>query len=260
MKRIVIDTIKGETYNYFDNDYQLLLVVFNNKNLCRGVIMKKLYTSLLVLSLLLGAAACSNDDSNKDKDSSKDESSKTEQKNKKSNDHSKNKTSNKDDQKNSEKSKDDQDNNQNDDQKNTSDNDSTGQNQDDNSGNDLNQQAKSTDNSTQQSNNMNDANTSNNNSNQTASNTNNQKTSNQSSQSTALKQLPNFQTALDLARQEANLYGSSNKTYNDYAIEGENANYRYVFSFKDPQQNGVYSIVTVNSQGEPVVVDPAYGK
>lgn len=53
MKRIVIDTIKGETYNYFDNDYQLLLVVFNNKNLCRGVIMKKLYTSLLVLSLLL---------------------------------------------------------------------------------------------------------------------------------------------------------------------------------------------------------------
>ena len=27
-----------------------------------------------------------------------------------------------------------------------------------------------------------------------------------------------------------------------------------------PQQNGVYSIVTVNSQGEPVVVDPAYGK
>ncbi|MEJ7479003.1 TpgX protein [Staphylococcus pasteuri] len=239
--------------------------------------MKKLYTSLLALSLLLGATACSNDDSNKDKDNSKDESSKTEQKDKKSNDHSKDKTSNKDD--------------QNDDQNNTSGNDSTSQNQDDNSGNDSNQQAKSTDNSTQQSNNMNDANTSNNNSNQTASNTNNQKTSNQSSQSTqstsgyvapyqsenatsvarnlsksnvnqstALKQLPNFQTALDLARQEANLYGSSNKTYNDYAIEGENANYRYVFSFKDPQQNGVYSIVTVNSQGEPVVVDPAYGK
>ncbi len=249
--------------------------------------MKKLYTSLLALSLLLGAAACSNDDSNKDKDSSKDESSKTEQKDKKSNDHSKDKTSNKDDQSNSKESKDDQ----NDDQNNTSDNDSTGQNQDDNSENDSNQQAKSTDNSTQQSNNINDANTYNNNSNQTASNTNNQKTSNQSSQSTqstsgyvapyqsenatsvarnlsksnvnestALKQLPNFQTALDLARQEANLYGSSNKTYNDYAIEGENANYRYVFSFKDPQHNGVYSIVTVNSQGEPVVVDPAYGK
>lgn len=243
--------------------------------------MKKLYTSLLALSLLLGAAACSNDDSNKDKDNSKDESSKTEQKDKKSNDHSKDKTSNKDD----------QNNNQNDDQNNTSGNDSTSQNQNDNSGNDSNQQAKSTDNSTQQSNNMNDANTSNNNSNQTASNRNNQKTSNQSSQSTqstsgyvapyqsenatsvarnlsksnvnqstALKQLPNFQTVLDLARQEANLYGSSNKTYNDYAIEGENANYRYVFSFKDPQQNGVYSIVTVNSQGEPVVVDPAYGK
>ncbi|MCE3022369.1 TpgX protein [Staphylococcus pasteuri] len=249
--------------------------------------MKKLYTSLLALSLLLGAAACSNDDSNKDKDSSKDESSKTEQKDKKSNDHSKDKTSNKDDQSNSKESKDDQ----NDDQNNTSDNDSTGQNQDDNSENDSNQQAKSTDNSTQQSNNINYANTYNNNSNQTASNTNNQKTSNQSSQSTqstsgyvapyqsenatsvarnlsksnvnestALKQLPNFQTALDLARQEANLYGSSNKTYNDYAIEGENANYRYVFSFKDPQHNGVYSIVTVNSQGEPVVVDPAYGK
>lgn len=243
--------------------------------------MKKLYTSLLALSLLLGAAACSNDDSNKDKDSSKDESSKTEQKDKKSNDHSKDKTSNKDDQSNSKESKDDQNNDQNDDQNNTSGNDSTSQNQDNNSGND----------STQQSNNMNDANTSNNNSNQTASNTNNQKTSNQSSQSTqstsgyvapyqsknatpvarnlsksnvnqstALKQLPNFQTALDLARQEANLYGSSNKTYNDYAIEGENANYRYVFSFKDPQQNGVFSIVTVNSQGEPVVVDPAYGK
>ena len=253
--------------------------------------MKKLYTSLLALSFLLGATACSNDDSNKDKDNSKDESSKTEQKDKKSNDHSKDKTSNKDDQSNSKESKDDQNNDQNDDQNNTSGNDSTSQNQDDNSGNDSNQQAKSTDNSTQQSNNMNDANTSNNNSNQTASNTNNQKTSNQSSQSTqstsgyvapyqsenatsvarnlsksnvnqstALKQLPNFQTALDLARQEANLYGSSNKTYNDYAIEGENANYRYVFSFKDPQQNGVFSIVTVNSQGEPVVVDPAYGK
>ena len=79
-------------------------------------------------------------------------------------------------------------------------------------------------------------------------------------QSEALKQLPNFQTALDIAKQEANLYGNHNKTYNDYGIEGNNGNYRYVFSFKDPQQNGVYSIVTVNSQGQPVVVDPAYGK
>ena len=79
-------------------------------------------------------------------------------------------------------------------------------------------------------------------------------------QSEALKQLPNFQTALDIAKQEANLYGNHNKTYNDYGIEGNNGNYSYVFSFKDPQQNGVYSIVTVNSQGQPVVVDPAYGK
>ena len=79
-------------------------------------------------------------------------------------------------------------------------------------------------------------------------------------QSEALKQLPNFQTALDIAKQEANLYGNHNKTYNDYGIEGNNGNYRYVFSFKDPQQNGVYSVVTVNSQGQPVVVDPAYGK
>lgn len=38
--------------------------------------MKKLYTSLLALSLILGAAACSNDDSSKDKDSSNDDQSK----------------------------------------------------------------------------------------------------------------------------------------------------------------------------------------
>ena len=235
--------------------------------------MKKLYTSLLALSLVLGAAACSNDDSSKDKDSSKDDQSKTEQKDKASNDHSKDKSS--------DKEKDNvASNNSN----------STSNNQD----SDHNQQATSNDNgssSDQQAQNANGNNNSATNNNQQPSNNNDQGSSNQSTQSTqgtngyvapyhgtnaanvarsltrdnvnqseALKQLPNFQTALDIAKQEANLYGNHNKTYNDYGIEGNNGNYRYVFSFKDPQQNGVYSVVTVNSQGQPVVVDPAYGK
>ena len=247
--------------------------------------MKKLYTSLLALSLVLGAAACSNDDSSEDKDSSKDDQSKTEQKDKASNDHSKDKSSDKEKDK-GDKNK-DKDKNDNVASNNSN---STSNNQD----SDHNQQATSNDNgssSDQQAQNANGNNNSATNNNQQPSNNNDQGSSNQSTQSTqgtngyvapyhgtnaanvarsltrdnvnqseALKQLPNFQTALDIAKQEANLYGNHNKTYNDYGIEGNNGNYRYVFSFKDRQQNGVYSVVTLNSQGQPVVVDPAYGK
>ena len=32
----------------------------------------------------------------------------------------------------------------------------------------------------------------------------------------ALQQLPNFETALDIAKNEANMFGNSHKKYNDY--------------------------------------------
>lgn len=74
----------------------------------------------------------------------------------------------------------------------------------------------------------------------------------------ALQQLPNFQTALNSANNEANKFGSNNKVYNDYSIEEHNGNYKYVFSFKDPNANGKYSIVTVDYTGQAMVTDPNY--
>lgn len=74
----------------------------------------------------------------------------------------------------------------------------------------------------------------------------------------ALQQLPNFQTALNAANNEANKFGSNNKVYNDYSIEEHNGNYKYVFSFKDPNANGKYSIVTVDYTGQAMVTDPNY--
>ena len=58
--------------------------------------------------------------------------------------------------------------------------------------------------------------------------------------------MPNFQTALNAANNEANKFGNGHKVYNDYSIEEHNGNYKYVFSFKDPNVNGKYSIVTVD--------------
>ena len=39
---------------------------------------------------------------------------------------------------------------------------------------------------------------------------------------------------LNAANNEANKFGNGHKVYNDYSIEEHNGNYKYVFSFKDP--------------------------
>ncbi|EOB7048909.1 hypothetical protein ACIWLY_002730 [Staphylococcus aureus] len=202
--------------------------------------MKRLVTGLLALSLFL--AACGQDsDQQKDSNKEKDDKAKTEQQDKKTNDSSKDKKDNKDDSK--DVNKDNKDNSANDNQ--------------------------------QQSN----LNATNNDQNQT---NNNQSSNNQKSsyvapyygqnaapvarqiypfngnKTQALQQLPNFQTALNAANNEANKFGSNNKVYNDYSIEEHNGNYKYVFSFKDPNANGKYSIVTVDYTGQAMVTDPNY--
>lgn len=202
--------------------------------------MKRLVTGLLALSLFL--AACGQDsDKQKDGNKEKDDKAKTEQQDKKTNDSSKDKKDNKDDSK--DVNKDNKDNSANDNQ--------------------------------QQSN----SNATNNDQNQTNNNqaNNNQKSSYvapyygqnaapvarqiypfNGNKTQALQQLPNFQTALNAANNEANKFGSNNKVYNDYSIEEHNGNYKYVFSFKDPNANGKYSIVTVDYTGQAMVTDPNY--
>ncbi|GAB5700262.1 hypothetical protein JMUB7468_15550 [Staphylococcus aureus] len=202
--------------------------------------MKRLVTGLLALSLFL--AACGQDsDQQKDGNKEKDDKAKTEQQDKKTNDSSKDKKDNKDDSK--DVNKDNKDNSANDNQ--------------------------------QQSN----SNATNNDQNQTNNNqaNNNQKSSYvapyygqnaapvarqiypfNGNKTQALQQLPNFQTALNAANNEANKFGSNNKVYNDYSIEEHNGNYKYVFSFKDPNANGKYSIVTVDYIGQAMVTDPNY--
>ncbi|HDD0218155.1 TPA: hypothetical protein O9540_001788 [Staphylococcus aureus] len=202
--------------------------------------MKRLVTGLLALSLF--SAACGQDsDQQKDGNKEKDDKAKTEQQDKKTNDSSKDKKDNKDDSK--DVNKDNKDNSANDNQ--------------------------------QQSN----SNATNNDQNQTNNNqaNNNQKSSYvapyygqnaapvarqiypfNGNKTQALQQLPNFQTALNAANNEANKFGSNNKVYNDYSIEEHNGNYKYVFSFKDPNANGKYSIVTVDYTGQAMVTDPNY--
>ncbi|HFN9499115.1 TPA: hypothetical protein ACUIEB_001495 [Staphylococcus aureus] len=202
--------------------------------------MKRLVTGLLALSLFL--AACGQDsDQQKDGNKEKDDKAKTEQQDKKTNDSSKDKKDNKDDSK--DVNKDNKDNSANDNQ--------------------------------QQSN----SNATNNDQNQTNNNqaNNNQKSSYvapyygqnaapvarqiypfNGNKTQALQQLPNFQTALNAANNEANKFGSNNKVYNGYSIEEHNGNYKYVFSFKDPNANGKYSIVTVDYTGQAMVTDPNY--
>lgn len=197
--------------------------------------MKKLVTGLLAVSLFL--VACGQDsDQQKDNNKEKNDKAKTEQQDKKTNDTSKDKTEKKDDNKDVNKDNDTNDN-----------------------------QQQSNSNAT--------------NNNQTSNNhaTNNQKSSYvapyygqnaapvarqiypfNGNKSQALQQLPNFQTALNAANNEANKFGSNNKVYNDYSIEEHNGNYKYVFSFKDPNANGKYSIVTVDYTGQAMVTDPNY--
>ncbi|NDR29996.1 hypothetical protein [Staphylococcus aureus] len=207
--------------------------------------MKRLVTGLLALSLFL--AACGQDsDQQKDGNKEKDDKAKTEQQDKKTNDSSKDKKDNKDDSKDVNK-----------DNK-------------DNSANDNQQQSNS--NATN-----NDQNQTNNNQSSNNHANNNQKSSYvapyygqnaapvarqiypfNGNKNQALQQLPNFQTALNAANNEANKFGSKNKVYNDYSIEEHNGNYKYVFSFKDPNANGKYSIVTVDYTGQAMVTDPNY--
>ena len=61
-----------------------------------------------------------------------------------------------------------------------------------------------------------------------------------------------------ISRKEANMFGNSTKKYNDYSIEATEDGFRYVFSFKDSSKKDNYSIVTVNRQGEPTLIDPNY--
>ncbi len=171
----------------------------------------------------------------KDSNKEKDDKAKTEQQDKKTNDSSKDKKDNKDDKK--DVNKDNKDNSANDNQ--------------------------------QQSN----SNATNNDQNQT---NNNQSSNNQKSSyvapdimmlcllhvkfirlmeiKLALQQLPNFQTALNAANNEANKFGN-NKVYNDYSIEEHNGNYKYVFSFNQMQMENIV-FVTVDYTGRRMVTDP----
>ena len=67
-----------------------------------------------------------------------------------------------------------------------------------------------------------------------------------------------IQNALDNATAEVNALNGQSNPYNDYAIEGSEGNYSYIFSFQNQAQPGSYSIVTVDQQGTVRVVDPAY--
>lgn len=197
--------------------------------------MKRLIASVTTLSLLL--AACSHSDNGENK--KKDDSSKTEQKENKATHNSTDKSKNQ-------------------------------------KGNDSRSNNNKSEQPSKQSKNDNQSQSSD----QSQSNTTQEKSQNteyvepyQNSQSTqvarslspfdgdknqALQQLPNFETALNIARSEANMFGNSNKKYNDYSIESSNDGYRYVFSFKDSSKDNTYSIVTVNRQGQPTIIDPNY--
>ncbi|PTG55233.1 hypothetical protein BU692_07495 [Staphylococcus chromogenes] len=77
-------------------------------------------------------------------------------------------------------------------------------------------------------------------------------------QQQALKQLPNFQTSLDVAQKEVTALNGQQNPYNDYAIQGEGEKYHYIFSFLNQSQPGTYMIVTVDQSGNPRIIDPAY--
>ncbi|RIO05570.1 hypothetical protein BUZ94_14500, partial [Mammaliicoccus sciuri] len=66
---------------------------------------------------------------------------------------------------------------------------------------------------------------------------------------TALQSLPNFQNSLDNATAEVNSLNGQSNPFNDYAIEGSEGNYSYIFSFQNQAQPGTYTIATVDQQG-----------
>lgn len=199
--------------------------------------MKRLVTGLLALSLFL--AACGQDsDQQKDSNKEKDDKAKTEQQDKKTNDSSKDKKDNKDD------SKDVNNDNQQQSNSNATNNDQNQTNNNQSSNNQANNNQKSSYVAPYYG--------------QNAAPVARQIYPFNGNKTQALQQLPNFQTALNAANNEANKFGSNNKVYNDYSIEEHNGNYKYVFSFKDPNANGKYSIVTVDYTGQAMVTDPNY--
>ncbi|MBF1993717.1 hypothetical protein H4A24_09520 [Staphylococcus schleiferi] len=74
----------------------------------------------------------------------------------------------------------------------------------------------------------------------------------------ALQNLPNFQVALDSARQEVGQLNGQQNPYNDYALQGAGGQYSYLFSFINQSQPGTYVIVTVDYTGTAKIIDPTY--
>ncbi len=227
--------------------------------------MKKVLASLFALSIVL--AACSNDE---DKEQKKDDHAKQEQSTKQDkNDHKEQASSkSKDESTSSDQAKTSKSdaNNQNNDQQSEMNNQNTegkqqqGQQNDQSSGTQANGQA----------------------SNQQQDNSQNEQTSQTKSQyvapyqgenvvpvaqniarekvnrQQALQNLPNFQVALDSARQEVSQLNGQQNLYNDYALQGAAGQYSYLFSFINQSQPGTYVIVTVDHTGAAKIIDPAY--
>ncbi|NHA35211.1 hypothetical protein C1O33_00345 [Staphylococcus schleiferi] len=227
--------------------------------------MKKVLASLFALSIVL--AACSNDE---DKEQKKDDHAKQEQSTKQDkNDHKEQASSkSKDESTSSDQAKTSKSdaNNQNNDQQSEMNNQNTegkqqqGQQNDQSSGTQANGQASNQ----QQDNSQNEQ------ASQTksqyvapyqgenvvpvAQNIAREKVNRQQ----ALQNLPNFQVALDSARQEVSQLNGQQNPYNDYALQGAAGQYSYLFSFINQTQPGTYVIVTVDHTGAAKIIDPAY--
>src|SRR5699024_5829980 len=220
-----------------------------------GMYMKKLLAGFLTLSLVL--AACSNgsndDDGNKDdnlKDNqSSDDQSKDNEKDDNNSENDENANHNSDNNANNSSESNSDSNAQN----NASPNDNTSSNA--NSNQEPNRNSNSnTDNSSNATTNQYVAPYQGQNAVPVAQNI----TSGNTDAQVTLQSLPHFQNALDNATAEVNALNGQSNPYNDYAIEGSDGNYSYIFSFQNQAQPGTYSIVTVDQQGTVRVVDPAY--